>query len=83
MNGDIHGVMLADTHDIGGYKVGVGFALRKCRVCLSSVCNKGTVIKELSIIIVSILFSSVICTERSHDCHRLKAMELIRCHHVA
>ena len=30
---------LADTlaaHDIGGFKVGVGFALRKCRVCLAT-----------------------------------------------
>lgn len=31
--------MLADTlaaHSIGGYKVGVGFALRKCRNCLAT-----------------------------------------------
>ena len=30
---------LADTlaaHEIGGFKVGVGFALCKCRVCLAS-----------------------------------------------
>ena len=30
---------LADTlaaHEIGGFKVGVGFALRKCRVCLAT-----------------------------------------------
>ena len=30
---------LADTlaaHDIGGFKVGVGFALRKCRLCLAT-----------------------------------------------
>lgn len=30
---------LADTlaaHDIGGFKVGVGFALRKCRMCLAT-----------------------------------------------
>lgn len=30
---------LADTlaaHDIGGFKVGVGCALRKCRVCLAT-----------------------------------------------
>ena len=32
-------VLLADTlaaHDIGGFKIGVGFALRKCRVCLAT-----------------------------------------------
>ena len=31
--------MLADTlaaHDIGGFKVGVGFSLRKCRMCLAT-----------------------------------------------
>ena len=33
-------VMLADTqaaHAIGGFKVGVGFALRRCRDCLATV----------------------------------------------
>ena len=32
-------VILADTltaHQIGGFKVGVSFALRKCRDCLAS-----------------------------------------------
>ena len=32
-------VMLADTlaaHSIGGFKIGVGFALRKCRNCLAT-----------------------------------------------
>ena len=39
---NVHGaviVLLADTlaaHDLGGFKVGVGFALRKCRVCLAT-----------------------------------------------
>lgn len=31
--------VLADTlaaHDIGGFKVGVGFSLRKCRDCLAT-----------------------------------------------
>ena len=31
--------MLADTqaaHSIGGFKVGVGFSLRKCRTCLAT-----------------------------------------------
>ena len=31
--------VLADTlaaHDIGGFKVGVGFALRKCRMCMAT-----------------------------------------------
>lgn len=31
--------MLADTiaaHAIGGFKVGVGWALRKCRMCLAT-----------------------------------------------
>ena len=31
--------MLADTlaaHSIGGFKIGVGFALRKCRMCLAT-----------------------------------------------
>lgn len=38
----LHGavlVLLADTlaaHDLGGFKVGVGFALRKCRMCLAT-----------------------------------------------
>ena len=42
--------LLADTlaaHSIGGFKVGVGFALRKCRMCLATqtqaaakVCSK-------------------------------------------
>ena len=38
----VHGavlVMLADTlaaHSIGGFKSGVGFALRKCRDCLAT-----------------------------------------------
>ena len=30
---------LADTlaaHDIGGFKVGVGFSLRKCRMCMAT-----------------------------------------------
>ena len=32
-------MMLADTqtaHSIGGFKVGVGFTLRKCRDCLAT-----------------------------------------------
>lgn len=32
-------VVLADTlaaHQIGGFKVGVGFALRKCRQCMAT-----------------------------------------------
>ena len=32
-------VMLADTlaaHSVGGFKAGVGFALRKCRDCLAT-----------------------------------------------
>lgn len=32
-------MMLADTlaaHEIGGFKVGVGFSLRKCRMCLAT-----------------------------------------------
>ena len=38
----LHGnvlALLADTlaaHDLGGFKVGVGFALRKCRECLAT-----------------------------------------------
>lgn len=33
-------VMLADTlaaHQLGGYKVGVGFSLRKCRHCMATM----------------------------------------------
>ena len=33
-------LFLADTvaaHQIGGFKVGVGFALRKCRHCMASL----------------------------------------------
>ena len=32
-------MMLANTvaaHEIGGFKVGVGFSLRKCRMCLAT-----------------------------------------------
>ena len=32
-------VLLADTlaaHQLGGFKVGVGFALRKCRECMAT-----------------------------------------------
>lgn len=45
VNGQIHKfygtvlVMLGDTlaaHDIGGFKVGVGLSLRKCRNCLAT-----------------------------------------------
>ena len=38
----VHGavlLMLADTlaaHQLGGFKVGVGFALRKCRSCMAT-----------------------------------------------
>lgn len=38
----VHGaviLMLADTlaaHQIGGFKIGVGFALRKCRSCMAT-----------------------------------------------
>lgn len=38
----LHGAplaFLADTsaaHEIGGFKTGVGFALRKCRICLAT-----------------------------------------------
>ncbi len=31
--------LLADTlaaHDLGGFKIGVGFALRKCRMCMAA-----------------------------------------------
>ena len=34
---------LADTlaaHSIGGFKVGVGFSLRKCRMCLTTISTK-------------------------------------------
>ena len=36
---------LVDTlasHEIGGFKVGVGFALRKCRICLATQDTKQT-----------------------------------------
>jgi len=42
--------MLADTlaaHSIGGFKVGVGFSLRKCRSCMATaktMANKVTVL---------------------------------------
>ena len=38
-------VMLADTlaaHTIGGFKIGVGFALRKCRNCLTTQTTMNT-----------------------------------------
>ncbi len=38
MEGAVY-LMLADTlaaHSIGGFKVGVGFALRKCRDCMAT-----------------------------------------------
>ena len=48
---------LADTlaaHDIGGFKVGIGFALHKCRVCLATDDMIQTKV------VVCILFSQVI-----------------------
>lgn len=41
-------VMLADTlaaHTIGGFKSGVGFALRKCRNCLATQTTMNTEVK--------------------------------------
>ena len=42
-------MMLADTlaaHEIGGFKVGVSFSLRKCRMCLAT---KESMSKNVSI----------------------------------
>ena len=49
MKGEVF-LMLADTlaaHSIGGFKVGVGFSLRKCRSCMATaktMANKVTVL---------------------------------------
>ena len=43
-------VLLADTlaaHDLGGFKVGVGFALRKCRLCLATNADIQTKVNSL------------------------------------
>lgn len=43
--------MLADTlaaHDIGGFKVGVGFSLRKCRMCLATKEQLSTKVKYVT-----------------------------------
>ena len=40
--------LLADTqaaHSIGGYKIGVGFALRKCRDCLATKDSMSTMVR--------------------------------------
>lgn len=50
---------LADTlaaHSIGGFKVGVGFALRKCRMCLATQGQLSTKVASLAHV-HSILFS--------------------------
>lgn len=39
--------VLADTlaaHDIGGFKVGVGFSLRKCRECMATGPQLSTIV---------------------------------------
>ena len=56
------GVLFAlAAHSIGGFKVGVGFALRKCRMCLATleslsteVCLSGYQFFHLSIIYMKI-----------------------------
>ena len=59
-------LMLADTpaaHAIGGFKVGVGFALRKCRHCMAT--------KET--------MSTMVCTKNMHGhCINLFVMTLSR-----
>ena len=50
---------LADNlaaHNIGGFKVGVGFALRKCRMCLATQGQLSTKVAGLAHV-HSILFS--------------------------
>ena len=46
--------VLADTlaaHDIGGFKVGVGFSLRKCRMCMATRDQLSTKVRIIIIII--------------------------------
>ena len=51
-------VLLADTlaaHQLGGFKIGVGFALRKCRLCMATaddVQNKVFLCYTIIIIII-------------------------------
>ncbi len=49
---------LADTlaaHSIGGFKVGVGFALRKCRMCLATKEQLGTVHPTSDLLVASLV----------------------------
>lgn len=57
--------MLADTqasHAIGGFKVGVGFSLRKCRNCLATRDTMSTQVHVavcLKIVIVGLIISRI------------------------
>lgn len=45
-------LMLADTlaaHSIGGFKVGVGFSLRKCRMCMATEVQGATMVYYISV----------------------------------
>ena len=56
--------LLADTqaaHSIGGYKIGVGFALRKCRGCLATKDSLSTMVRVYALIIKETL-ARVPCT---------------------
>lgn len=50
--------VLADTlaaHALGGFKAGVGFALRKCRMCLATKEQISTKVLKLSVLIFLML----------------------------
>ena len=51
----VRGGVLADTlaaHSIGGFKVGVGFSLRKCRMCLATKEKMSTKYIKLSVVFI-------------------------------
>lgn len=58
--------MLADTqaaHSIGGFKVGVGFSLRKCRNCLATKENMSVqVYTQTNICGVTLMIFKLVCS---------------------
>ncbi len=49
---------LADTlaaHELGGFKIGVGFALRKCRMCLATAQQMSTRVRIIVYVFMSMI----------------------------
>ena len=54
----VYGTVLVDTlaaHQLGGFKVGVGFSLRKCRQCMVTFNDMQTQVRTLLLIFHYIL----------------------------